>query len=181
MRLPIGPRECFAGIGDGDGATFQTAAGALIVMVGADRGASATMFVMVCSSVGWLALTRTLRAMSAGLAAPKCFFTVARIEGDHGATGNARFRQKRLRRQDLAAVLGDIDMGEHQRRVGGQRAQHLGCGALAEIVEAAAQGLAVVGYAGPSGGDARRLKAGGGAAARRNTVSTAAELSRSRI
>ena len=38
MRLPIAPRECFAGIKDGDSSTFKSAAAALIVMVGTDRG-----------------------------------------------------------------------------------------------------------------------------------------------
>ena len=38
MRPPIGSRECFTGIEDGDGSSFKTVAAALIVMVGTDRG-----------------------------------------------------------------------------------------------------------------------------------------------
>jgi hypothetical protein len=72
---------------------------------------------------------------------------VQRIERDDGAARNAKFRQKRLRRRDLVGLLGDIDMGEHKRRVGGERTQHLGRGTVAEFVEAAAQRLAVKGYA----------------------------------
>lgn len=37
MRLPIAPRERFAGIEDGDGPTFKSATPPMIVMVGADR------------------------------------------------------------------------------------------------------------------------------------------------
>jgi hypothetical protein len=37
MRLPIAPRERFAGIENGDGPTFESATPPMIVLVGADR------------------------------------------------------------------------------------------------------------------------------------------------
>ena len=69
--------------------------------------------------------------------------TVQRIEGDHGAGGDAEFGQQRLRCRDLVGFLGDVDMGEHERGVGGERAEHLGGGAVVEVIEAAPQRLAV--------------------------------------
>jgi hypothetical protein len=68
---------------------------------------------------------------------------VQRIERDDAAAGHAKLGQERLGSRDLVGLLSDIDMGEHERRIGREGAQHLGCGALAEIVEAAAQCLAV--------------------------------------
>jgi hypothetical protein len=68
---------------------------------------------------------------------------VQRIERDDGAGGNAEFRQQRLRRRDLVGLLCDVDMGEHEGGVGGERAQHLRRGAVVEVVEAATQRLAI--------------------------------------
>jgi len=55
-------------------------------------------------------------------------------------------------------------MREHQGGVGGERAQHLGGGAVVELVEAAAQRLAIEGDAALSGRGARRLQPGSMAA-----------------
>ncbi len=57
-------------------------------------------------------------------------------------------------------------MGEHQRRVGGEGAQHPGCGAVVELVEAAAQDLAIKRDGALSRGLARRLQQAGMAAER---------------
>jgi hypothetical protein len=46
-------------------------------------------------------------------------------------------------RRDLVGLLGDIDMGEHEGSVGGERTEDLGSGTVIEGVEAAAQRLAV--------------------------------------
>jgi len=51
-------------------------------------------------------------------------------------------------------------MGKHERGVGGERAERLGGGPIAELVEAAAQRLAIEGDAALSGGGARRLQQG---------------------
>src|SRR3954452_3456747 len=98
--------------------------------------------------------------MSPCLAASKCFLTVQGIERDETAAGQAKLGQKRLGSRDFVGLLSDIDMGEHERGVGREGAQHLGRGALAEVVEAAAQCLAVERDAALSGRRARRLKAG---------------------
>src|SRR5208283_4128028 len=55
----------------------------------------------------------------------------------------------------------DIDVGEYQGRVGGEGAQYLGGGAVVEVVETAAQRLAIERDAGLSGRCACRLKPGG--------------------
>ena len=86
------------------------------------------------------------------------------IEGDDDALLDAEFGQKRLRRRDFVGFLGDVDMGEDEGGFGGEGAQDLGGGAVVEIVEAAAQHLAVERDAAPSGRTARRLKPRGMAA-----------------
>jgi len=86
---------------------------------------------------------------------------VQRIERDDGAVGDAEFGQQRLRRRDLVGLLGDVDVGEHQRGVGGERAQHLGGRAVVEPVKTAAQRLAIQRDAALSRCGARRLQQGG--------------------
>ena len=90
--------------------------------------------------------------------------TVQRIERDEGGGRHAEFGEQRLCRRDFVGLLGDIDMGEHERGVDGERAQHLGGGAVVEFVEAAAQCLAVERDAALSGRGMRGLKKGGVAA-----------------
>src|SRR5271169_5161648 len=87
-----------------------------------------------------------------------------RIERDDGAVGDAEFGEQRLRCRDLVGLRGDVDMGEHQGGVGGERAQHLGGGTVIEAVEAAAQSLAVESDAALSWSCLRRLQLGGMAA-----------------
>ena len=87
-----------------------------------------------------------------------------RVERDDGARGKAEFGQQGLRCRDLIGSLGDVDGGEHQRGVCGERAQHLDGGAVVEFVETAAQRLAIQCNAALSGCGARRLQQGGMAA-----------------
>jgi len=61
----------------------------------------------------------------------------------YSVRGKAEFGQQRLCRRDLVGLLGDVDMREHKRGVGGKRAQHLGGDAVVELVKAAAQRLAI--------------------------------------
>ena len=66
-----------------------------------------------------------------------------RIERDQGAGGDTEFGEQRLRGWDFVGFRVDVDVGEHQSSVGGERAQHLGSGAIMERVEAAAQRFAI--------------------------------------
>ena len=66
-----------------------------------------------------------------------------RIECDDDAALDAEFGQQPRCCRDLVGLLGDVDMGENEGRVGGERAQYLGGGAVVEMVEAAAQRLAI--------------------------------------
>jgi len=50
---------------------------------------------------------------------------VYRIECDDRTVLDTEFRQQRLRCRDLVGFLGDIDVGEYQGRVGGERTQYL--------------------------------------------------------
>jgi hypothetical protein len=86
------------------------------------------------------------------------------IKRDDGAAGDAEFGQQLLRRRDLIGFLSDVDMGEHDGGVGSERAQHLGGGTVTEVVEAAAQRLAIESDAALSGRRARSLQQGGMAA-----------------
>jgi len=92
---------------------------------------------------------------------------VQRIERDGGAAADAEFGQQRLRRRDLVGLFGDVDMSEHESGVGGKSAQQLGGGTVAEVIEAAAQRLAIEGDAALAGCPVRRLQKGGMAAERR--------------
>ena len=114
---------------------------------------------------GWFSLTPTIRAMLAAAAASKCFLAMQRVERDDSARGEAGFGQQRLRRRDLVGLLGDVDVGEHRRGVGGERAQHLCCGTVTELVKTAAQRLAIQCDAALSWCGAPRLQQGGMAAA----------------
>ena len=84
--------------------------------------------------------------------------TVQCIERDDGAVGDAEFGQQRLGCRDLVGLLGDINVGEHGRGIGGERAQHLRRGTVVKIVEAAAQRLAIQGDATLSGRGVRCLQ-----------------------
>ena len=66
-----------------------------------------------------------------------------RVECDDRTIPDAKFGQQRLRRRDLVGLLGDINMSEYKRTICGEGAQYLGGSAIVEIVEAAAQRLAI--------------------------------------
>ena len=105
-----------------------------------------------------IALDLDNRVTPAFAAASNVFLAVQCIKRNDGARADAEFDQQRLRRRDLVRPLGDIDMGEHQRCVGGERAEHLRGSAVVEPVEAAAQGSAVQRDAALSRHGARRLQ-----------------------
>ena len=79
-------------------------------------------------------------------------------ECDEFVIRDAEFGQQRLHRRDLVGLLGDINVGEHERGIGGERAQHLRRGTVVKIVEAAAQRLAIQGDATLSGRGVRCLQ-----------------------
>jgi hypothetical protein len=43
------------------------------------------------------------------------------IEGDNGGLGDAELGEQGLRRRDLVGLPGDVDMGEHEGGIGGER------------------------------------------------------------
>ena len=130
-------------------------------------GAAVAEIIWICwCKVGWLPLTWTIRSMLAAAAASNVFLAVQGVERDDGAAGEAEFAQQRLRRRNLVGFPGDVGVGEHQCRVGGEGAEHLGGGAVMEPIEAAAQGLAVERDAALSRHGARRLQQGGMASER---------------
>ena len=71
----------------------------------------------------------------------KVFLAVQGVGGEQDAP-QAQLRDQRLRRRDLVA-LGDLLMGQDERRLAGEGAEHLGGGPVVQVVEAAAQRLAV--------------------------------------
>jgi hypothetical protein len=77
------------------------------------------------------------------MATSNVFLAVYRVECDDRTIPDTKFGQQRLRRRDLVGLLGDIDMSEYKRTIGGEGAQYLGGSAIVEIVEAAAQRLAI--------------------------------------
>src|SRR5215213_8160480 len=69
------------------------------------------------------------------------FLTVQGVGGEQDAP-QAQLSDQRLGRRDLVA-LGDLLMGQDERRLAGEGAEHLRRGLVVEMVEAAAQRLAV--------------------------------------
>ena len=69
------------------------------------------------------------------------------IERDQ-MTGEAELAEQRLGGRDLVGLFVNVAVRQHQRGVGGEDAEHLRGGAVAELVEAAAQRLAIDGQAG---------------------------------
>jgi len=59
------------------------------------------------------------------------------------APGHVEFLQQLLHGRDFVGFLVDFDVSEHQRRIDGERAEHLFGLGVVEIVEAALQRLAV--------------------------------------
>src|SRR4051812_6302828 len=90
---------------------------------------------------GWLSFTRTRSALPVAAAMAKVFLAVQGVGGEQDAA-QAQPLDQRLGRRDLVA-LGDLLVGEDERRLAGERAEHLGGGLIVQVVEAAAQRLAV--------------------------------------
>src|SRR3954468_4977333 len=90
---------------------------------------------------GWLSLTRTRSALPVAVAQAKVFLAVQGVGGEQRAA-QAQLLDQRLRRRDLVA-LGDLLVGQDERRLAAERAEHLRRGQVVEMVEAAAQRLAV--------------------------------------
>lgn len=78
--------------------------------------------------------------------------------------GDAELSEQGLHGRDLVGFVGNVDMGKHKSGVGGECAEHLGGGAVIEVVEATAQRLAIEGNAGLSRPRACGLQKGGMAA-----------------
>ena len=73
----------------------------------------------------------------------KVFLAVQGIGGEQDAT-HAEGPDQRLRRRDLVA-FGDLLVGQDERRLAGERAEHPGGGPVVQVVEAALERLAVQG------------------------------------
>src|SRR3954452_11154256 len=90
---------------------------------------------------GWLSFTRTSSALPVAAVAAKVFLTVERVGGEQDAA-QAQPLDQRLGRRDLVA-LGDLLVGQDERVLAGERAEHLRRGPVVQVVEAAPQRLAV--------------------------------------
>ena len=67
-----------------------------------------------------------------------------RVHGDH-ARGQPEFAEQALDGRDLVGLVVDLEMAQHQGAVGGEGADQVGRPGVGELVEAAAQRLAVEG------------------------------------
>src|SRR4051812_9413968 len=85
---------------------------------------------------GWLSFTRTRSALPVAVAQAKVFLAVQGVGGEQDAA-QAQPLDQRLRRRDLVA-LGDLLVGQDERRLAGEGTEHLGGGPVIEMVEAAA-------------------------------------------
>src|SRR4051794_11911930 len=90
---------------------------------------------------GWLSFTRTSSTLPVAAVAAKVFLTVQGVGGEQDAA-QAQPLDQRLGRRDLVAP-GDLLVGQDQRGLAGEGAEHLGGGPVVEMVEAAPQRLAV--------------------------------------
>src|SRR5215212_1567222 len=90
---------------------------------------------------GWLALSRTSKALPVAVAQANVFLAVQGVGGEQDAV-QAQLLDQRLGRRDLVA-LGDLLMGQDERALAGEGAEHLRRGLVVEMVEAAPQRLAV--------------------------------------
>ena len=129
------------GIEDRDGAAFVAVAAGVVAVGRSERGYGCGNFLDLSVQGGLVVLNLDDRGDAAG--------------GDTG------FDEQRLRRRDFVGFLCDVDMRQHERRVGGERAQHLGCDTIVEAVEAAAQRLAIQGNGARALGCTRRLQQSG--------------------
>ena len=88
------------------------------------------------------------------------------IKRDESAGRDTEFGEQCLSGGDLVGFLLDVDVGEHQGGVGGERAQHLCGGAIMESVEAAAERFTIQRDGAPSTAPAGCLQQGSMAAER---------------
>src|SRR5579875_2629419 len=79
---------------------------------------------------------------------------------------------------DFIRLFVDLDMRQHQRRIGGERAEHLFCLAVVEVVETALEHLAIERHDKRAGTAAARFRS---AACSRKAFSTSAALSPCKI
>src|SRR5256885_626139 len=79
-------------------------------------------------------------ALPVAVAQANVFLAVQGVGGEQRAA-QAQLLDQRLRRRDLVA-LGDLLVGQDERRLAGESAEHLRRGQVVEMVEAAAQRLA---------------------------------------
>lgn len=84
--------------------------------------------------------------------------TVQRIEGDNGVLSDTELGKQRLCGGDLIGFRIDIEVRQHEFGVGGKSAEHVSGGSIVELVEAAAQGLAVQRNAAGTGPGVRRVQ-----------------------
>jgi len=83
---------------------------------------------------------------------------VQSIEGEDGVLTDAEFGKQRLCRGDLIGFCIDIEVRQHELGVGGKSAEHVSGGSIVELVEAAAQSLAVQRDAAGTGPGVRRVQ-----------------------
>jgi hypothetical protein len=82
------------------------------------------------------------------------------IDGDDSA-GETEFGKQCLHRGDFVRLLVTVEMRQHQRGVGGKRAQNMRGLAVLEMIEAVAQRLAVDGDMALPRGSGLRVQNGG--------------------
>ena len=169
VEMPVGAGELVDRTEDGAGAALVAVAASIVTVIGferrrgfGDRGDLLEQGRLVVLDPRLRGGRRwTISATLALAATSKCFLTVQRIEGDNCAGRKTEFGQQRLGRRDLVGLLGDVDMGEHEGGIDGERAQHQRGGTVMEIVEASPPCFAVERDAGPPGGHARGLQQAG--------------------
>jgi len=96
-----------------------------------------------------------------------------RVAGDDMA-GQVEFLQQLLHGGDFVGLFVDLDMRQHQRRVDGERAEHLFCLDVVEVIETALERLAIERNDARVGARVARFRL---AACSRKAFSTSAALS----
>ncbi len=145
MVLPSGVGEAVGWIEDGDGAALVALASRLPAGRDGERrgGGGDGLAVLEEAALVVLTVIWTISAMLALATTSKCSLTVQRVKRDDGGGRHAEFGQQRLRRRNLVRLLGYVDMGEHERGIGCERAEQLRGGTIIESVEAAAERFSV--------------------------------------
>jgi len=164
MRLPFAAGQRFGGIEDGDGAFLVTATSLVVAADLAERSGRGADVLDLLMQGGLVVLDlHDQGGVGGGAGLEGLLLAMQGVEGDHGS-GNAEGGENSLRGRDLVGFLVDIEVGEHQGGLGGEHAEDL-CGeAVSEVVEAAAQGLAVNGETNLAALRAGGLQQGGVAA-----------------